>query len=87
MLCGMSTNLTTVKVTKRVRERIARASRSQHVPANEFLDRLISDWERRQRMAAVESAMNNASEAERSAYEAECDLWDAAIADGWDSTQ
>ncbi|MDP4015262.1 MAG: hypothetical protein Q8P38_11675 [Candidatus Nanopelagicales bacterium] len=81
----MSTDLTTVKVSKRVRERIARASRSQHVPANEFLDRLVSDWERRQRMAAVASAMNNASEAERAAFEAESELWDPATADGLDS--
>lgn len=84
MISDMSSDLTTVKVTKRVRERIARASRSQHVPANEFLDRLITDWERRYRMAAAANAMQSASAHDMETYNAEAEAWDATLADGLD---
>ncbi len=85
MLWDMTSDLTTVKVSKSVRERIARASRSQRLPANEFLDRLVGDWERRQRIAAANAAMNSANSSEREAYETESADWDSAANDGLDS--
>jgi len=74
--------MTTVKVNKSVRERIARAARAQHLPANDFLDCLITDWERRQRMAVVTEAMNGATDQQRAAYADESALWAATLTDG-----
>lgn len=82
MLQSMTAGLTTVKVSKHVRERIAKAARSQRVPANEFLDRLVTEWERKQRMAAVQHAMGAMSEEVREGYQDEIQLWESSEEDG-----
>lgn len=81
----MSSNLTTIKVTKPVRERIARASRAQKLPANEFLDELITQWERNQRMEAVGLAMRNASTGDLNSYVEESVAWASTDSDGLES--
>gem|GEM_PF-6272886 len=82
MLGSMTTGLTTVKVSKGVRERITSAARTQRVPANEFLDRLITEWERQQRMVAAQEAMGAMSDDVREGYQGESQLWESSDDDG-----
>ncbi len=81
-LDGMTSDMTTVKVNKSVRERITRAARTQHVPANDFLNRLVTDWERQQRIAGVAAAMAAANDQTRAEYADESAQWDVTLADG-----
>ncbi len=79
--CYMSTDQTTIKVTKVVRERITRASRTEHQSANEFLNQLVADWERKQRMAAVTLAMRNTSRGDMESYQKESAEWETTNLD------
>ncbi|MDQ1247042.1 MAG: hypothetical protein QG597_1412, partial [Actinomycetota bacterium] len=76
---GMSSSdVTTIKVTKGLRDRLARAARSQDLTANEMVDLLLSRWERHMRMAAVAEAMRTTPSSEIDSYRAETLEWEQA---------
>lgn len=73
-----SSDVTTIKVTKGLRDRLARAARSQDLTANEMVDLLLSRWERHMRMAAVAEAMRATPSSEIESYRAETLEWEQA---------
>ena len=60
MLLAMALD-TTIKVERALRERIRTAAQAQNLTVNEFLTRLMKDYERRDRMARAAAAMKSAS--------------------------
>lgn len=73
-----ASDVTTVKVTKAVRDRLARAARAQDLSANEFVDQLLTQWERGRRMATVAKAMRDSSDSNMASYRDEIGDWDQA---------
>jgi predicted transcriptional regulator len=69
---------TTLKVSRELRDRIARLAAARGVSAGELLSRLIDEQDRQARLAAVRQAyaVPDAS------YAAETAAWDAVAADG-----
>lgn len=82
MLLGMPSDMTTVKVRKATRERIACAARAEKLTAGEFLERVVSAWERQHRLEDARNAMAGASAEDARSYAAELDEWDQALLDG-----
>lgn len=82
ILLGMPSDMTTVKVGKATRERIACAARAENLTAGEFLERVISAWERQRRLDDARHAMAGASAEDARSYSAELDDWDQALLDG-----
>jgi len=76
--CMTQADATTIKVSKAVRDRLSRAARAQDLSANELVDRLLTEWERRVRMVSVAKAMSDSSGADMSSYLAETVLWEQA---------
>lgn len=82
ILVGMTSEITTVKLRKTTRERIACAARAENLTAGEFLERVISAWERQRRLDDARNAMAGASAEDARSYSAELDEWDQALLDG-----
>lgn len=78
MLSGML-DLTTIKVSRSLRERISRDAAQRGVTAAALLGELLDSYEREQRFAAVGKAY---AESPDVGYAEETGAWDAAIADG-----
>lgn len=78
MLGGMPQEITTVKVRRATRELISRAAREQESTIDEYLTRLVTEQQWRQRMELARRMMG-AVDAE---YAREAEAWDAAAADG-----
>ena len=51
---------------------------------NQFLETLMKDYERRDRMARAAEAMRSASPEVMAAYREEMKIWDRALMDGLD---
>ena len=81
MLLAMALD-TTIKVERALRERIRTAAQAQNLTVNEFLTRLMKDYERRDRMARAAAAMKSASPEVMAAYREETKLWDVTSGDG-----
>lgn len=75
------TDSTTIKVSKRLRQRIADDAALEGVTAAAFLERLIDHYDRQQRLQAVGRAYRAGADAD---YRAESDHWDNAAGDGFD---
>lgn len=73
---------TTIKVERALRERIRTAAQAQNLTVNEFLTRLMKDYERRDRMARAAAAMKAASPEVLAAYREEMKIWDVTSGDG-----
>ncbi|CAN5442798.1 hypothetical protein BH24ACT9_BH24ACT9_07680 [soil metagenome] len=73
------TDLTTIKVPRGLRERIARDASRRGVTAAAFLAGLLDSYEREQRLAAVGRAY---AETPNAGYIQESTVWDEAAADG-----
>jgi predicted transcriptional regulator len=79
---GMSpTNITTMKVSKALRERISSAAASQGQTAQQFLEQVLNERDRRNRFAAVAEAMAEADPGVVDGWRAETELWESAEAD------
>jgi hypothetical protein len=76
------TDVTTIKVSKPLRLRIAGDAASEGVSAAAFLERLVDRYEREQRLLAVGRVYRTGVDQD---YVAETDAWDAAASDGLDS--
>jgi hypothetical protein len=72
--------VTTVKVPRSLRARIARDASANGQTAAGFLTTVIDRWEREQRLANVRRAYAARDEA----YREETEAWDAARGDGLD---
>jgi hypothetical protein len=72
--------VTTVKVPRSLRMRIARDARANGQTAAGFLATVIDRWEREQRMAQVRRAYEGSDQA----YRDETEAWDVAGGDGLD---
>lgn len=71
-------NATTLKVSKDLRDRIARLASARGVSAGDLLAQLIDEQDRQARLAAVRAAYASAD----TSYATETQLWDATSADG-----
>lgn len=78
MLDGMPHEITTVKVRRATRELISRAAREQESTIDEYLTRLVTEQQWRQRMELARRMMG-AGDGE---YARETEAWDLAAADG-----
>lgn len=76
----MPAELTTIKVPRQLRERIAARARAQHATAADVLTRLLDDADRAARFAAVRAAYAGVDDD----YVVETVEWDATSADGLD---
>jgi hypothetical protein len=76
-----SADVTTIKVSKRLRDRITAGATQQHQPVQGFLERVLDDYDRHQRLAAVAAAMNSAEEGTLRAWRTESDSWAALDSD------
>lgn len=75
------TDLTTIKVSKRLRQRIAGDAAHEGLSAAAFLECLIDRYDREQRLAAVGMAYRAGIDKE---YRVEAGTWDEAAGDGLD---
>jgi hypothetical protein len=76
------TDVTTIKVSKPLRQRIAGDAAAEGVSAAAFLERLVDRYERERRLLAVGHAYRARVDED---YVAETDAWDVAAGDGLDS--
>ncbi|MFY9335615.1 MAG: hypothetical protein WAP49_05300 [Mycobacterium sp.] len=74
-------NLTTIKVTKRLRDRISAGAAERQETVQKFIEGVLEDYERRSRLAAVAAAMTTAPEGALDDWRAEADLWASADSD------
>jgi predicted transcriptional regulator len=74
-------DITTIKVSKALRDRISAGAAQQHQTVQRFIENVLEDHERRRRLAAVAEAMGNADERTLDDWRAETDVWEAAEAD------
>jgi hypothetical protein len=74
----VSSELTTIKVPKSLRQRISRCAAERHITAAELIGELLDDLERRARFDAVREAYA----AEEESYAAETADWDSLADDG-----
>lgn len=80
MLIGMSDQMTTIKVPKSLRQRIAREAAREGSTAAALLSRLLDDHDRQARFEAVRAAY--AEEMSDTSYDDELRLWDQTVGDG-----
>lgn len=74
-------DLTTIKVTKTLRDRISARAAERHVTVQNFIEGVLEDYERRSRLAAVAAAMASADDETLDEWRAETDLWAKADRD------
>ncbi|WP_396932166.1 hypothetical protein [Mycolicibacterium sp.] len=77
----MPPDLTTIKVTKPLRERISTAAAQEHATVQNFLERVMDEHDRQRRLASVAAAFRGADEATLMSWRAETDQWAATDAD------
>ncbi|MDQ3715356.1 MAG: toxin-antitoxin system protein [Actinomycetota bacterium] len=72
-------DLTTIKVSRGLRERISRDAAQRGVTAAALIGELLDSYEREQRFAAVKKAYAGTADLD---YAEETGAWDAVVADG-----
>lgn len=77
----MPADITTIKVTKPLRDRISTAAGRGHQTVQGFLEAVMDQYDRQQRLEAMASAMRSASAATMDEYRAETAEWEALDAD------
>lgn len=80
ILAGMPDGVTTIKVPKSVRERIAARAGEQRITAAELITQLLDEADRRSRFDAVRAAYADPD----LSYRAETETWDTLADDGLD---
>jgi len=71
--------VTTIKVSKMLRDRITAGAVERDQTVQGFMEKVLDDYDRHQRLAAVAAAMSRSAE-EREAWRSETDAW-AAVDD------
>jgi hypothetical protein len=72
---------TTIKVSKRLRDRISAGAAEQHQTVHVFLEGILDEHERRRRLADVAAAYTDADQQTLDAWRAETDQWEAIDTD------
>lgn len=70
-------DVTTIKVSKTLRDRITASAVERDQTVQGFMEKILDDYDRNQRLAAVATAMSKSAE-EREAWRLETDSWAAA---------
>lgn len=73
--------MTTIKIPKQLRERVARDAAQEGLTAAGFITVLIDDYERQRRFDAVRQAYATTDDS----YTAETAAWDSLAGDGLDT--
>ena len=74
---GMAADgVTTIKVSKSLRDRITASAVEQDQTVQGFMEKILDDYDRNRRLAAVAAAMSKSAE-EREAWRTETDNWTA----------
>lgn len=79
---GLMADVTTIKVSKALRSRIAAEAADEGLTAQAFLQSLIDTHERNKRLAAVAAAYRESSDEDLESWREETEDWAAADADG-----
>ncbi len=77
--------VTTIKVTKALRDRIASDAADERVSAQTFIARLVDAHERKKRFEAVAAAYSGAGDESLRSWRDETDEWSALDGDGLDA--
>lgn len=78
-------DVTTIKVSKALRERIAADAADLRMTAQAFLETVLDGYERNSRLASVADAYRQSSAAELDHWREETHQWDATNTDGLDA--
>jgi predicted transcriptional regulator len=73
--------MTTIKVSKKLRERISASAAEQRQTIHMFLESMLDEHERRRRLAAVAAAYTQADEQTLEDWRTETDQWEAVDTD------
>jgi predicted transcriptional regulator len=79
--CMAPSDLTTIKVSKALRDRISSGAAEQHQTVQKFIERVIEDYERHRRLNAVATALATADENTLDEWRTETDIWAGADTD------
>jgi len=74
-------DLTTIKVSKTLRDRISAGASERHQTVQNFIEGVLEDYERRGRLSAVATAMATADDAAIAEWRDESDDWAGADSD------
>ncbi|UQX09443.1 hypothetical protein [Candidatus Mycobacterium methanotrophicum] len=75
-------DVTTIKVSKALRDRIAAGAANEGLTAQSFLQSLIDTHERNKRLAAVAAAYRESSDEDLESWREETEDWATVDADG-----
>ena len=70
-----ASNVTTIKVTKALRDRITAGAAEQDQTVQKFVEQVMDERDRSQRLAAVAAAMSGNNEKTLRAWREEADHW------------
>lgn len=70
-----ASDITTIKVTKTLRDRITAGAAEQHQTVQRFIESVVEHYERTRRLAAVAEAMTSADEDTLRQWRSETDSW------------
>jgi predicted transcriptional regulator len=73
-----TSDLTTIKVSKTLRDRISAGASERHQTVQKFIEGVLEDYERRGRLASVVTAMATADDATLADWRDESDAWAGA---------
>ncbi|MGI9164537.1 MAG: hypothetical protein ACR2JI_16690 [Mycobacterium sp.] len=76
-----SSDLTTIKVSKMLRDRISAGASERRQTVQRFIEDVLADYERRGRLSAVAAAIGSADEATLADWRDESDAWAGADSD------
>jgi ribosome-associated translation inhibitor RaiA len=80
-----ASDITTIKVTKTLRDRITAGAAAQQQTVQRFIESVLENYERSRRLAAVAEAMANADEEVLRQWRKETDSWAAVDTDNVDT--
>ena len=70
--------MTTIKISKRLRDRVSAGAAEQHQTVQRFVETLLDERDRHRRLAAVGEAMAGADQRAFDDWRAETHRWEAA---------
>ena len=70
-----SSDLTTIKVSRTLRDRISAGASERHQTVQKFIEGVLEDYERRGRLSAVAAAIATADDATLAEWRDESDSW------------
>lgn len=74
-------DVTTIKVSKPLRDRISAAAAQRDQTVQNFMEQVMDEHDRRERLAAVAAAISGADDGTLSAWRSETAAWAAVDAD------